>query len=421
MQPTFLSMAQYAATVVRHVLVNERNLAPPVKWLLTQTNRGNVWLFAVLDERNLGRNISAYTNQSVLHQLSTALNGKPVILSNTTGLRYAVLLQQRPQLPALVSFPGNVPGKLLLGERQNGSIAAVTPRQLGHVMVAGQTGSGKSNFLRLLAYQAIANGHNLIVIDTQDRTLPRLNGNPKVLKYAASIEQATAAIGYAAAVYQERVKAFSQAGSNPDDLDDYNRSAGSPLPRVFVFVEEFCGLVTMFGKSSTEYETLLRLAWESRKYGLHLICAGQTWEKAITGQIREQMQSRICFQVANAAQSKIVIDSPIAAKLSRPGLAFATFGAKRAKLQTFILTNEAMSSNPQAAGPQERAIVEAALTETEGKVTIAWLKEKLQIKHHEAQLLAAQWEGLGWLEKRPADNNARYLTDAFIGFMGVNA
>ena len=65
-------------------------------WMLTE-HRGRVWLFGVLDVAKLDR-LERYTAADVLHHVSTALNGTPVYLSNSNGLRYAFLLSQPPRL-----------------------------------------------------------------------------------------------------------------------------------------------------------------------------------------------------------------------------------------------------------------------------------------------------------------------------------
>jgi hypothetical protein len=59
---------------------------------LTETEQGAAWLFVVLDVSPLTRFVEAYTGSEVLHQLSTALNGLPVVVNVMNDLSYAVLL-----------------------------------------------------------------------------------------------------------------------------------------------------------------------------------------------------------------------------------------------------------------------------------------------------------------------------------------
>lgn len=61
------------------------------RFVLTETEQGNAWLFVVLEVGPL-QHPEDYTAESVSHYLSTALRGLPVVISDSYGLRYAVLL-----------------------------------------------------------------------------------------------------------------------------------------------------------------------------------------------------------------------------------------------------------------------------------------------------------------------------------------
>ncbi len=73
-------------------ILREQGLDPLVnRFVLTETERGNVWLFVVMDERIL-ESIESYAAESVISRLTIALQGHPVLFSNSHGLYYAVLL-----------------------------------------------------------------------------------------------------------------------------------------------------------------------------------------------------------------------------------------------------------------------------------------------------------------------------------------
>lgn len=156
-------------------ILEQRGLSPAFQsWLIT-SYAGMSLLFAVLDVDRIKR-LEDYTTANLLHHLSTALGGLPVYKSNSSGLRYVVLLGQRPRLPRRVALPELSPGRALLGLRYTGTPVAIPWGKLGHLLVAGKTGSGKSGFLRLLAYQAIANGAQLLAADLDGTTFPMLAG-----------------------------------------------------------------------------------------------------------------------------------------------------------------------------------------------------------------------------------------------------
>jgi hypothetical protein len=61
------------------------------RYVLTETEQGHAWLFVVLEVGPL-QHPEDYAAPDVLRYLSTALNGLPVLISESYGLRYAVLL-----------------------------------------------------------------------------------------------------------------------------------------------------------------------------------------------------------------------------------------------------------------------------------------------------------------------------------------
>ena len=87
----YLSAAQNVAQAIPGILA-ELGLNPLIsRFVLTETERGNAWLFVVMDDSVL-EFLESYAATSVLSHLSTALHGHLVVFSNSYGLRYAVLL-----------------------------------------------------------------------------------------------------------------------------------------------------------------------------------------------------------------------------------------------------------------------------------------------------------------------------------------
>jgi len=61
------------------------------RFLLTETEQGAAWLFVEFAV-SPGENLDDYAASGVMHSLSTALRGHPVVINNSHGLRFAVLL-----------------------------------------------------------------------------------------------------------------------------------------------------------------------------------------------------------------------------------------------------------------------------------------------------------------------------------------
>jgi len=87
----YLPAASYAAQTIPAIL-GQRGLKPFIsRCVLTETERGAAWLFIVL-EVGPQEHPEDYAASDVLHDLSTAVQGLPVVISDSDGLRYAVLL-----------------------------------------------------------------------------------------------------------------------------------------------------------------------------------------------------------------------------------------------------------------------------------------------------------------------------------------
>jgi hypothetical protein len=87
----YLPAAQSVAQAIPGLLA-QRGLRPFIsRFVLTETQQGNAWLFIVLEVSPLNYP-EDYTAPDVLDYLSTGLHGLPVVISESYGLRYAVLL-----------------------------------------------------------------------------------------------------------------------------------------------------------------------------------------------------------------------------------------------------------------------------------------------------------------------------------------
>lgn len=98
----YLAAAQSVAQAFPGILVDQ-GLNPLIsRFVLTETARGDAWLFVVMDDSVL-EFLESYAATSVISYISTALHGHQVMFSNSYGLRYAVRLSQPKNLtePAL--------------------------------------------------------------------------------------------------------------------------------------------------------------------------------------------------------------------------------------------------------------------------------------------------------------------------------
>ena len=87
----YLPAAQFVAKTFPGILA-QLGLNPFIsRYILTETERGAAWLFVEFEISPL-EYLEDYAASGVVHYLSTALHGLPVVVGDSDGLRYAVLL-----------------------------------------------------------------------------------------------------------------------------------------------------------------------------------------------------------------------------------------------------------------------------------------------------------------------------------------
>jgi hypothetical protein len=399
-------------------VMERRGLRPAFsEWLLTE-DRGLTWLFGVLDQRRLQK-LEHYTRDALLHHLSTAIGGRPIYLSNHSGLRYAVLLSEPPRLPQKVTFPGGQRGQAHLGQRYTGEPLAVPWARLGHLLVAGKTGAGKSNFLRLLVHQAIAAGHQLLLADRDNATFPMLAAHPALLAPLAHDEQAMLeSVERGLGACEHRAELYAQLPGFPEKLREYNRIAvgegAEPLPRVLVVLDEYNAAVLATGGAQGPLATAVaELGWRGRKFGVHVVFAAQDFSKAVVGRIRDQVSAALCFRVRSQAVARHV-GCPDAVRIpeTRPGLAVTD---RWGPVQTYYLEKELLiRQGRRRAGAhfsaEERALIAWAQRENAGYLSLTDIQTQLHVGQRPARRLAEAWEVRGWLQKDPQAYNRRQIT-----------
>ncbi|MGC8947483.1 MAG: FtsK/SpoIIIE domain-containing protein [Anaerolineae bacterium] len=402
--------AEEVARRITEVVV--RRGLPPLfaEWILT-AHHGQVWLFGVLDMARIGR-LEQYTSPELIHHLSTAIGGRPVILSNTSGARYAVLLSRPPRLPRRADFPGIQRGVALLGVAAGGQVVSVPWADLGHLLVAGMTGSGKSTFLRLLAYQAEG---RLILGDLDGTTFPMLADHPSLLApIARTPEEYVVAVRRALGEVEHRTRLYAQVPGFPENLDEYNRLAvragREAVPRLLVILDEFNHAVQATGGVRGQLSALSdQLAWQGRKFGVHLVFAAQDFSKEVVGRVRDQVAAAICFRVRSAQTARAVgCAGAESIPANHPGRAITD---RWGPMQAFYLPGKALSdTSPAVVLERERTILRWALEENEGYLGLVDLQKQFGLGQREARRLAEEWERRGWLEKDARAGNRRRIT-----------
>ena len=410
------------AQVTSNVLTQRRGTDPAMvrQWLLTRSPTGDVWMFAVLDDQAIP-DLSPYANAA--HHLSTSLRGMKVLVSNHTGFRLAFLLSPVRRLPKRISLPdGYSTGRLLIGQQASGGLAGGEWDKIGHMVVAGMTGSGKSYTVRSLVYQAIKQGFDLLLGDLDNNTFPMLAGHPALLAPLAEDEDGfVAVLERAMGEIEHRKRLYKQAASFPENIDEYNRWAEGaqvePLKRLLVVLDEFNSAIENSGGVNGELASLAtRLVWRGRKFGVTFVMASQDFSKDVLGKVRDQVGAMIVHRVRSADVARNM-GLAAAAQISaeRPGRALTD---RWGLIQSFFLDKQLLISGQavDALTDDERRIAERSLDEMEGKISREVLTD-FGMGQREARRLQEEWRARGWAFNDPARANGLYITPKLVDLL----
>lgn len=227
-----------------------------------------------------------------------------------------------------------------LGADENGpyhlDLAEVGP----HALVAGTTGSGKSELLRawLLGMSATYPPEHLalLLVDYKGgATFDDLAGLPHVVGLLTDLDGAATSrvLQSMKAEVRRREHVLAEAGAR--DLASYRAlpaGSGPTLGRLLVVVDEFRVLAEEAPDVLGEF---VRLAATGRSLGIHLVLATQRPGGVVSADIRANTGLRIALRVQDAGESRDVVDGPEAAALpvGRPGRAVVLAGGARTIVQ----------------------------------------------------------------------------------------
>ncbi len=246
---------------------------------------------------------------------------------------------------------------LVMGKDVVGNDLVLDLATLPHMLVAGQTGSGKSVCLNAiltgLLMSRTPEDLRLILVDPKRVEFPPYNDLPHLLVPVITDPKKVAfALRWALNEMDKRLKMFQAAktrniaafNSRPlIQQDDLFAANGAPalaedgyprkLPYIVIVIDEMADLMCAVGKEIEA--SVSRLAAVSRAAGIHMILATQRPSvDVITGTIKANIPGRVAFQVAQKNDSRIILDAQGAESLIGKGdMIFldAKFGQLRAQ------------------------------------------------------------------------------------------
>lgn len=268
------------------------------------------------------------------------------------------------QLPRNL-FDQRCAGELIadLGYGRSGAQALDLVGDGPHLLIAGTTGSGKSELLKTLLLSLCArygpDELGLVLIDFKGgATFHRIAQLEHSLGLVTDLSQAQAqrTLEGIRSELVRREKLFLDAGA--DDYADYRQlRPDAVLARVLVVIDEF----RIFSHELPEQlDELMRLATLGRSLGLHLVLSTQRPQGVVTADIRANIGTSISLRVRSEEESRDTIGSTEAAAIPRslPGRAVLRRpGENPQLLQTAQLTsqNAVLTLHPETRLPVNAA------------------------------------------------------------------
>lgn len=420
---TIEQKANSIADAIHHVMGSELGLQTPARYLVARD--GNfIFVIGVMDVQNLRGSLSKYTQEGLLHQLSTAVGGLPVAISNHSGLRYAVSMT-KPKLPRMVNLD-ELPSErdvLPFGVSLRGAVN-LHAKKIVNLIVGGSQDSGKSTLLRLLAHANRAHRAKLYLADPYAHTFnPDMWNRFSAAPVAGNRSGVLQLMEAMQAEIESRSAAFRSAAVNgiiPDDVDEFNALTGESLPRLWLIGDEMNGLLA----DKVMQERMTELARGGRKWGVHVALAAHTWRDVdIPRGVSAMFPSRLCLRVADDTSGRVTLGDSHRGKepmkFKTQGRAILLANGMYQKVQLYYVSpeqqrawlgTEAHSSPPAPLPEDELLLVKRSLEHEEGRLSIpllvSWGKTE-----RDARTLVETWELRGWLMKDAARKNARYITE----------
>ncbi len=257
----------------------------------------------------------------------------PISGKNTVGIEVPNIKSERVRLKELMTVGGARASRmalpLFLGKDAGGQALMYDLTKMPHMLIAGTTGSGKSVCLNAIILSLLMTKRpdhvKMILIDPKMVEMTQFKDMPHLMcPIITDMQKAEKILEWAVTKMEERYELLAEA--RVKNIASYNALGPEALyarltpktkeekaailtfmPYMVIIIDELADLMMTAGKEVEHY--LSRLAQKSRAVGVHIIVATQRPEvKVVTGLIKSNLPSRICFRVSSRMDSRIVLD-----------------------------------------------------------------------------------------------------------------
>ena len=317
---------------------------------------------------------------------------------------------------------------IILGKDIVGKDRIIDIAKMPHLLIAGQTGSGKSVAVNTLISTLITKKSErevkFIMVDPKMVELMPYNGIPHLLvPVIIDPKLAATALKWAVNEMENRYRTLMEKGVR--NIESYNLLSNvEKMPYIVIIIDELADL--MMVAAGTVEESIARIAQKARAIGIHLVVATQRPSTdVITGMIKANLPSRISFALRSQIDSRTILDTPGAEKLLGQGdmLLLENGSSKLERIQGAYISDDEVIKLTSALKKSRKVVYrEEILIETEdalndesdplfqeainiirdeGKASISLLQRKLKVGFNRASRIFEQLKENGIID----DNN----------------
>ena len=322
-----------------HVEVEGANVGPRVTQFTLKPPTGVKLTKLTALENNLALDLAATSIR-----MEAPIPGKRAVGIEVPNVRPATVtlrgLLGAPEWSESKGALNFVVGKDIAGEPMVADL-----EEMPHLLIAGQTKSGKSVMINTLLasflYRNTPSDLKLILVDPKHVEMAPYEDIPHLLApVVTEPEKCISALKWAVAEMERRLKTFAEVKQR--DIQGYNAlKKEEGMPHIVIVIDELADLMMV---ASRDVEALIaRIAQKARAAGIHLVLATQRPDaNIVTGIIKANVPAQIAFAVKDQVNSRIIIDQPGAEKLLGKGdMLFKTTDLPRPiRIQGALITGD---------------------------------------------------------------------------------
>lgn len=244
----------------------------------------------------------------------------------------------------------NKPLAVPIGWDADGNKVVASIGDMHHLLIAGATGSGKTEFAKGVVAALCENGGKdvqLTLIDPKMVDFAQFQ-KAEILregKVITDMSEAIKIIEEAVEDMSDRYKMLLESGAV--NITDYNAMNETKMLYRVILVEEFADLLDEAEGVSRENRrklmlSLQRLAQKARACGIHLILSTQRPDaNVVEGRLKANLPSTVCFRVRGIVNSQVVLGQKGAETLDGKGdMIFVDASGTVRRLQALMLTKQ---------------------------------------------------------------------------------